>query len=454
MKLSRKQDGPRLRCSKGWTILGIFLTALVSNVISLALFGAWDQPPRKGDGLEYDNIALNLVRGRGFGYFLDDPEYREPYFQDSDSDRHRLPDADRTGRSRSYGLTARRPPAFPFALAVIYRVFGRDFLIWRLLNCAIIAVAVALAAAFAWRVAAAFPAMAVGVVGVCDPLLKRNAGYFLTDGPACLGVILLAWSLVLLLERKKMIYVALCGVTLAALLLLRSIFVLWYPSVLVLVVWCWTRLVPSCQPKRATTGAAVGVFMAVALLLPLPWWVRNCVVLDAVMPLGTQGGMGLPGGYSDTAVRADGIWIDPHTWGCFDPLYDQMRGRRLSAIELERAQARFGTRAVLVWIDRNPHLLVGLAMSKLVTLWTHRPKIYFPLLLGLGCLGLRWTCRRPAAVIPWALVACNSLAIMVTYTTRSGRFQVPVLLLLHVMAAIGLWRLSQWLNRRRELGFE
>ena len=27
---------------------------------------------------------------------------------------------------------------------------------------------------------------------------------------------------------------------------------------------------------------------------PTPWWVRNCIVLERFMPLGTQGGIGLP----------------------------------------------------------------------------------------------------------------------------------------------------------------
>jgi len=104
----------------------------------------------------------------------------------------------------------------------------------------------------------------------------------------------------------------------------------------------------------------------------------------------------------------------------------------------------------LDWIRQNPHLLAQLAVSKLVTLWTKRPKVYFLLMLGLGFLGLRWTWRHPVALIPWALVACNSLVVMATYTTRSGRFQVPVLLMLIVIAAIGLWRVSQWFDQGRE----
>ncbi len=435
---------PGRRFSKRWVVIATFLVTLASNVISIALFGGWDRPPRKSDGLEYDNIALNLARGRGFGFFIDDPEYREPYFRSDNTDRRRTPATAPPGESFPYTATAFRPPAFPFALAAIYRVFGRHFLIWRLLNCAIVAAAVALTVCLIWRIAAPFPAAIVGVLGVCDPLLKKNAGYYLTDGPACLGVVLLAWSLVLILEHKRLIHVMVCGTTLAALLLLRSIFILWYPLVAALALWCWTR----CD--RRSTGLAIGVFLAAVLLLPMPWWIRNCIALDAFMPLGTQGGIGLPGGYSDAAVEASGVWVDPHTWGCFDPVHEQLRGQQYSPIELERAKAKFGTRLALDWIWQHPHLWGKLAASKLVTLWTMRPKGYFVVLLALGLLGLRWSWRRPGAVIAWALIACNSLVVMATYCTRSGRFQVPVLLLLHAVAAIGLWRVSQWSDQKRQ----
>ena len=50
-------------------------------------------------------------------------------------------------RQSEYYPTAYRPPALPVMLSVIYAVAGRNFAVWRIVNCAIVAGAVTLAAA-------------------------------------------------------------------------------------------------------------------------------------------------------------------------------------------------------------------------------------------------------------------------------------------------------------------
>ncbi len=435
----------------------VFALCLGSNILSVRLFGYWDLPPKNRDGVDYECIAFNLAQGHGYGRNWGDPQWREPYVDHNPTGRYRrILDC-----TDPYSATAYRPPGLPFLLAGIYNVWGRDFLVFRLVNCGIFALTVALAVGLAWRVATPVPAVIVAGLGVCDPILKKYAGYFLTEGLACLGVVLLAWSAVLLAQRRALRYVALVGVVLGGLVLCRSVFVLWYPLGLGLVVWLgWGNSKPNglarvagtrdrpADPPRHGVAAAVLVFLTTALLVPLPWWVRNCVVLDAFMPLGTQGGIGLPGGYSAAAVQANGHWVNLETFGGYDAFFDQVNGRGLSGIELEKQQAQYGQRMAVRWILTNPLQVPKLALSKLIQLWI-KPRFYSLLLLGVACLGLRWAWPKRAVGVLWAIVAYNSLVVMVTYVGGGGRFLVPVWLILYTLVGIGLWRCGVWWYQRQ-----
>ena len=61
---SSKRPVTQLPRCKRLTIPLLFLAALSSNIVSVALLGAWDEPPRKGDGLDlnalvdFDEVAI------------------------------------------------------------------------------------------------------------------------------------------------------------------------------------------------------------------------------------------------------------------------------------------------------------------------------------------------------------------------------------------------------------
>ena len=69
---------PRSPLGRRILLIAVFLLALANGVAALRTVGRWHLPPVPGDGQDYDNIALNLVRARGFGQFWDDPEWRLP----------------------------------------------------------------------------------------------------------------------------------------------------------------------------------------------------------------------------------------------------------------------------------------------------------------------------------------------------------------------------------------
>ncbi len=412
------------------------LAALAGNVISVACWGGWNEPPRKGDGQDYDNIAYNIAFGPGFGRDWSDPGFRRPYEEHNADGRY----DEVLAFGGEFELTAFRPPVLPYTLAAIYRVFGRQFLIWRLLNATILAVAVGFAVLLAWRIAGRTPAVVVAWLGVCDPLTKKYAGYFLTEGLSCLLLVAIAWSMVMMFERRRVRYAALAGLVMGVAILSRSIFVMWLPFLLVLMVWLWTR---SIAQSRRSVVLAVAAFSVVVVAVPAPWAIRNCMVLESVMPMGTQGGIGLPGGYCDRSYEKGGVWIN------VAPMLEQQLRRRhddydhWAPIIQEREQSKLGLTLAREWITANPGKLPVLAGLRLWRLWA-KPKVYSLALLGLSCVGFWWGRARPGVVVLWSLVVMNCLVVMATYATRGGRFLMPVLPMLHILAAIGVWRIIQW----------
>lgn len=107
-------------------------------------------PPPGGDERDYEALAYNLWKGRGFGSFWSDPEWRAPYLS--------VPSAAGAVRDleSNYYLTTYRPPAFPALWALTYHAAGRDFGTIRFVNAALMAAAVTLAAAIALEFASIF----------------------------------------------------------------------------------------------------------------------------------------------------------------------------------------------------------------------------------------------------------------------------------------------------------
>ncbi len=281
-------------------LLVSFLAAAAACLAPRLKNGTFSAPPELGDGQDYDMIGVSLSRGFGFGYAWSDPEWRAPYVRDNQT----------TGswdeilkRSGPYTPTAYRPPAFPAALSLIYRTVGRDFRVWRIVNAAVVAAAMVAAVALAGRFGGFLAALAALLLCLGDRLLISYSTQYMTDGLGAAGVIALVWAVLKLIGQVRLRKAVLAGALLGLLVLARSIFIFWYPFVVTLVWWLVVR-----EGRSGRALAAAGLVAAAAVLVPFPWWVRNCEVLDGFMPLGTQGGINLPQGFSDLAQANGGQW--------------------------------------------------------------------------------------------------------------------------------------------------
>src|SRR5262249_34477545 len=191
-------------------VLVVFLVSLGTCLWPALSRGTLDTPPEYGDGQDYDMIAFTLSRGLGFGYFWDDSDWREPYVRDNTNGKWNII----LQRSGAYRPTAYRPPALPVTLSLIYRTFGRDFRVWRILEALLVAGAITLGALLSWRIGGLLAAVAMVAFALKDDLLISISTMYLTEGMAVLGVVLLAWSLVQYSNDRRTIYAAFAGLIL------------------------------------------------------------------------------------------------------------------------------------------------------------------------------------------------------------------------------------------------
>jgi hypothetical protein len=286
----------------------IFLAAFATFLSRAYQSGAMNDPPRGGDARDYEAIAFNLWKGRGFGYYWGDAEWQEPYRRSPRSQTA-------LGRESGYYPTTYRPPALPVILALVYSVAGRNFAAWVVLNCLFVAAAVTVSAAIAAHFGGLLAAPLAAFLIMQSPQLTALSREIMTEGLAAFLVSLLAWLWVTGSTRPVSIRMAAAsGAVLGALVLARSIFVLWLPIAL---------FTPGKTGSNDEPPAGRGLFarlggrelwrartvcLLVAVLVAGPWWVRNIVVTQAFLPMGSQGPINLPAGFSQRALDNQGRW--------------------------------------------------------------------------------------------------------------------------------------------------
>ncbi|MEM6458683.1 MAG: glycosyltransferase family 39 protein [Planctomycetota bacterium] len=430
----------------------LFAALFVLNVGVIAL-KAGDGPPDPGDASDYDAIAWSLARGLGYGIDRSDPDWQRPYLEADDADDVAAFQGQIDAAPAGYHPTAYRPPLVPLLTAGVYRVAGRHFWLVRGINGVLVALALTMAVALAQKLGGPAAAVVAAVIALCDPIPKEKAAQLLTEPLILLLVAALATVLVrfTLGPRRRWKYVALAGGLMGLMILTRSLFVLWLPPLAVGVAWLAWRGGGYTRAALVQAGLMAATFALIAVTLCLPWWVRNVVLLEAPMPLGTQGGIGIPGGYSDRAMEMGGVWEDVADWGFFGPLEAEWarEGYTPSPIEAERERAIYGLDQTRAWIVEHPAAVVRLAGMKFRALWTERQShlasvLVLVALAGAG-LGRFWRGRWAGGEWAlWGLVVTNVLVVTATYATGAGRFIVPVLPVLYVLAAVGGVRIHEW----------
>ncbi len=267
----------------GALVGGVLLVALVLRLGALAAGG--DYVPLT-DAADYDRIATSIANFEGFGEAV-------------------LPPAE--------GPSALRAPGYPFALSLMYMVFGdHSWDAGRVQNAVIGTVLVGLigliaAQLFSRRVA--FVAMALAAVHPAMILV----GTGLQIEPLLVSLCLAALAAILHYRRdpSRIRWAVVAGLLLGGAVLTRELALLFLPSLLWL---AWQAAKRTDRGNRFALAAPLALFLA-AFAMVVPWSVRNSIRFDTPVAVTTGAGFGLAGLYNDTSrtsTDAPARWIEPY----------------------------------------------------------------------------------------------------------------------------------------------
>ncbi|QDU38264.1 Dolichyl-phosphate-mannose-protein mannosyltransferase [Maioricimonas rarisocia] len=450
-------DPPGASCC-WWIGPAFFALSLTALLVHFATKYGLDVPPSAtGDEPSYDSIGWELSQGRGYRIDYSNEQFLEPYLEASRSADPPLPIPE--GRD---GPTALRPPLFPLVIAGTDLLFGRQFWVIRVVNCLAMAATCGLIAHFACRLTGAIPAvvMAFGFL-ILDVRTRLYARAILTEALACLLVAGMTAALLRYRGTGGWKNVVVAGLCLGVAVLDRPMLVVWLPVVALLVVLCkpsrpaggvpplfrWVPRLSEWVPRLCEPCSRVSLFLIAASIVVVPWMAWNCVRLDAFKPLGTQGMIELPAGFSDAAWENRGIWrLQPE-----DECLADVESRGLSGLQWEVALADCRREKAVEWIRTNPGRSILLGVMKIGQ--ELRPRtVWQGVLLVLAVVGAFAMTDRRGALLLVGIVAAQLLAIAMTWSVE-GRFMVPLQFPVYILASCGLGRLllSFGLAKRRGL---
>ena len=409
----------------------VALAAVSVFVLPQAIRGNLNALPPPGDGPDYDAIAYQLNKGNGFSVNWRDPDYRASYQKRNKSGRY-----DYLLKRDCVGPTAYRPPLLPFMMAVSFRVFGRTLSPVRVLIGICMALACSITVVILFRRFGIFPSLiCVAWFLFLDPRFTTHASRIMTEGLACLVVAGITWMLIYLLENRTWKTAMALGAITGIAFFARSVFILWVPVIAIAV---YVLAKPGAASSKSLSAFILpSVFLVSFLIVSGPWMVRNCVLLKGFEPLGTMGSVNSFAAYSDKGFKRRGRWFGLSKSG----FYDQLDLENKSCIEQERVKANLSRKAAKRWALKNPLKVLLLACYKIENLWKPQGAIesIFLALAILGCVSLLSVHPYEALVMLFLLAACT-LSVGLTWTV-GGRFLVPVLPILALMASVGGWSL-------------
>jgi 4-amino-4-deoxy-L-arabinose transferase-like glycosyltransferase len=401
-----------------WLAL-ILLAALLARVAFLVLFG--DTLSLGASG--YDAYAANLIEGQGYTRFED---------RSGDSDL---------------------PPLYPFFLAGVYTVLGRDPLAVAAVQAVLDLVVVGLVLIIGRRVAGeTVGLLAATFYGLYPYLLFQN----LSVNDTGLFILLLAAGIALTYTARDSQHWAAAagvGVALGLAALTKTLVLLLVP---LLALW-WGRQI------GWRTALRLGLALGIALLAVVaPWIVRNTRLHGEFVAISTNGGSNLYQGnnpcVADYLARGwDAQWVD-----CLNPRpagqseVEADRWYRAQALDYLREHPGewprlLGTKLFVLW---NPRIMPygvppdarldddevleyntrAFQAARIVHLLTFGPL----LVLGVIGLGLAWRNRLPVGPLV-AVFAVITAAYLVFHP--STRYRAPADPFLFILSAYALARL-------------
>ena len=329
-------------------------------------------PPQ--DTPDYDELALNLLKGEGF-------VARENWF--------------------GFEMRSWRAPFYPFFLAAVYGVCGHSHLAVEVVQAVVGAATAVLLYGLGLRICPP-AALAAGLCAAVYGPLVVSAGEVMSETWFTFWLVLAAYLLSTPNSRRALLGGGL-AIGLAA--LTRPVGLLFWPAF---------ALVALLAAPREGLRRSLWVGLAMAATI-LPWTVRNYLVHGALVPISTHGGFILA---RSNSAQPD--WRQERGWGITRELFVQFP----SEVERDRHWQQQG----LQFIRANPGAYLRLSAERFLRFWYFfQPgyNFWFALLLPLFIAGL-WRYGPQEGFLLLSVFTGISLAAFCLVLYGSVRFRLPL----------------------------
>jgi 4-amino-4-deoxy-L-arabinose transferase-like glycosyltransferase len=352
------------------------LFALALGVRLVYLAQGYPVPPQ--DTPDYDEFALNLLRGQGF-------VARENWF--------------------GFELRSWRPPFYPFFLAGVYGTWGYSHAAVQGVQALVGAGTTVLVWALARRLHSRSAVLAGLLAALYGPLVAISSEVMSETWFTFWG----ALSLWLLLDasggRGGKWRSLIGGVAIGLAGLTRPVGLLLWPAF---------ALTAFLRLGRRAWGPVLWVGLAAALAV-LPWTLRNYRVHGEWVPIATHGGFILA-----RSNAAQPAWRQEHGWGIEESFFRQIP----SEVERDRHWYQQG----MDFIRAHPGAYLRLVGERFLRLWYFlRPEynFWFALVLPLALVGF-WRYGLQGDFLLVSAYAGLSILVFCTLLYGSTRFRLPL----------------------------
>ncbi|HET8843040.1 MAG TPA: glycosyltransferase family 39 protein [Ktedonobacteraceae bacterium] len=358
-----------------------------------------------------------------------------------------------------YITTVYRAPLWPWIIAGLSLIFGRENIYDRLFLCCIGSGTCVFIYLFARDLFARRIGLVAGLMASVYPALYIYDGWMYTESLYTFLLFAVCYNVLRIQRdegRRKRLWIA-CGILLALLSLTR-------PNGIVVLafVLAWTLVLIWRKLLRLQVLRNTGLAFLIACILIAPWTVRNYTVSHSFIPVANGDGTVLLGSYNDRTINS-GTWINPLITSpavlAPFPLYTCN-----AVCEVAREDA--SKSAALAWISSHTSALPQLLINRWLRFWTpntheadmpmHRFSSQLPaqiqlalsqnlpfVVIVMAALGLVVTLKRywRELLFVYALLLLTIAQALIYY--GSSRFRAPIEPILVLLSAGAIWWLTQ-----------
>lgn len=420
----------------------------VAMLWTLTRAGNISDPPAPWnvDGIFYDNIAFNINRGEGFVVDLQAQPWRDTYLQYG-TETHR-PDLNYKWivPVKGSGPTALRSPAYPYVLSGIFRLSDHNYGMARIFGYVCVGLGLAILLTFCasrWGYLAAIIAAATMSV---DFSVMQSAGTLATESLAVLIFAFTFISLVRAWELPSNSRWIVAGVCFALLMLTRGIWSLGWLIMVPMAVLC---LLPGIRRHWETLRLThLVLFLATAMMVALPWWIRNCHATGHFTPFGTAGSCGFVGAYCDESLANFGQWQAKVYNENQIEVQKDFDMETVHLAHLEHAIGESSIRKSKEWCKANWPQLPKLMLYRTLSHWgLFNPSVPFPFqlaniwLVAIGLTGCFFGTGKLRSLFVFVLLL-DMLLVALTWE-HLGRYAIPIRPLVHVGYGVAIGALME-----------